>query len=509
MNSNPHNRNRDDQHRGQQRSGGSSRGRGPSNGPSSRWLAFLAVQAYAQNGSFVSKTLDDLFTQFPTLPRERHFATEVAAETVRRGLTIDTILSRYVTRPRESVEDELWLLLQIGCCQLLFLPHVPPHAAVHETVALCERLNKPRAKGFINGTLRSLEREASLLSDETDTATQTTGFLLKDLDQHLLPIYEIRGKNAGCRTIEMAREVFADPAVEPIEYISQVTSLPHWLVARWSKTLPDLDQLLARCLWYTTPGRVSLRVNLNRTTREQVLNILNEAGVKAQPGNLPESIQLAGSISPGDISVFHDGWFSVQDESAMAATNLLAPRRGDTILDLCAAPGGKSCHIGERLHSTGHVIACDLSDVRLRPIRENIARLHLDNVEAVRIAEDGHNIPAGPFDAALVDAPCSNTGVLGKRPEARWRITPATIQDLIPLQRRLLNDAIDRVNPRGRVVYSTCSIDAAENSELVHSVVNSRTDVRLITEQFHEPGSPGDGGYQALLVKKLPLPEKV
>jgi len=473
-----------------------------SSGPSARWLAFLAIQSFIQRGLFVSKSLDDLFVQFPTLPRDRHFATELASETIRRGITIDTILARYVSRPRENVEDELWLLLQLGCCQLLFLPHIPPHAAVNETVALCDRLQKSRAKGFINGTLRNLEREISLLGPVAGEDGANESLSLKSLNSHLLPIFEFHGSHLGWRTVELPREVFSNPANRPLDYLAEVTSLPVWLMERWGTEVSDLQKLLARGMWFTTPGRVSLRVNLNRATREEVLQKLQEAEVDAEPGALPESIVLRGTLSPGEIPIFHDGAFSVQDESAMRATELLNPQPGERILDLCAAPGGKSCHLAERLNGTGQVVACDLSETRLRPIRENIERLQLKNITVQRVSGEGPDSPAGPFDAVLLDVPCSNTGVLGKRPEARWRITPSTFLDLIPLQRRLLEDAVQRIRPGGRILYSTCSIDAAENSEVVQSFLNAHPEMRLVSQQTHEPGNPCDGGYQALLVSQ-------
>ncbi len=467
--------------------------------PSARWLAFLAVQSFAQKGLFVSKSLDRLYEEYPTLPRDRQFATELAAETIRRGLTIDTILEQYVTRPRENVEPELWLLLQLGCCQLLFLPQVPPHAAIHETVSLCDRIQKPRAKGFVNGVLRNLDRDASQLGPVMQPGVTPSSVSLDQLESHLLPIYEFRGPMHRWRTISFPKKIFVNPHQHPLEYLAEVCSLPHWLVQRWAAENVDTDQLLNRGLWFTSPGRVSLRVNLNKTTREAVLNVLQESGIEAGLGVLPESIVLAGSLSPRDIPVFHDGWFSVQDESAMHAAVRLDPNPGERILDLCASPGGKTCHLAELLRETGEVVACDLSETRLRPVRENISRLGLENIEVCIVDEDGSNLPEGPFDAALVDAPCSNTGVLGKRAEARWRILPTTFDDLVPLQRRLLTDAISRVKPGGRILYSTCSIDRQENQDVVQSVIASDPRVRLVSEHFHEPGEPADGGYQALL----------
>lgn len=467
---------------------------------SSRWLAFLAIQAFEQRGAFISKVLDSSFMEGHVPPRDRRLATELAAETVRRRLTLDQVLRSYIDRPGDAVERDVWNLLRLGCCQLLCLPQIPAHAAVHETVALCELLHKPRAKGFVNGILRSIEREESNV--ECPVSSATAGIPISQLSSAALPLLELHGDEQRVRRVELARDVFSSPTENPLEYISQVASLPRWLIDRWWSQRPDLAELLERGLWFTTPGRMSLRVNLLRTSRDKVLEVLQAAEVPAVPGQLPESIALRGSVPVVDLPGFREGWFSVQDESAMFATELLNPQPGERILDLCAAPGGKTCHMSERMQGKGKIIACDVSAARLETVRENAARLLLPNIETQPIAADGTDVPAGPFDAVLVDVPCSNTGVLGKRPEARWRLSPASFDELISLQKRLLTLALDRVRVGGRVLYSTCSIDCQENEEVVRGLLASRPDVLLQTGQVHSPGHPADGGYQALLVTR-------
>jgi 16S rRNA (cytosine967-C5)-methyltransferase len=301
------------------------------------------------------------------------------------------------------------------------------------------------------------------------------------------------------RQVRLARRVFASADQDPLEFIAQSTSLPRWLLERWQAQQRDPAELLRLGLWFTTPGTMSLRVNLQQTIREKILDMLDAAEIPAQPGAAPEAIRLHGTVNAADLPGFRDGWFSVQDESALAAVELLNPQPGERILDLCAAPGGKACAAAERLAGTGEVIACDVSETRLELIRENASRLRLKNLRTELIPADGGSAPAGPFQAVLADVPCSNTGVLGKRPEARWRLTPASFGELIPLQRRLLELAIDRTAPGGRIVYSTCSIDEQENEQVVRSVLSGRGDVHLEREQSLRPGLPADGGYQALL----------
>jgi 16S rRNA (cytosine967-C5)-methyltransferase len=244
---------------------------------------------------------------------------------------------------------------------------------------------------------------------------------------------------------------------------------------------------------------MALRVNPMRVGQAAFLKALTSDGIDAQPGMFPESVRIRGSARIDTLTGFDEGWFSVQDESAMAVTDLLAPQSGESILDLCAAPGGKTTHMAERMRDEGRIIACDVSEGRLRQIRESADRLGLDIIETWRITTDGDNVPEGPFDAVAVDAPCSNTGVIGKRPEVRWRLRPEDLVELPGIQGMLLRTAASRVRPGGRLVYSTCSIDQAENGDVVAAFLESQPDFTLEREQPAVPGRPGDGGYAALL----------
>lgn len=184
----------------------------------------------------------------------------------------------------------------------------------------------------------------------------------------------------------------------------------------------------------------------------------------------------------------------------MQAASLLQPQPGELILDMCAAPGGKTCHLAELSDDQAIITACDVSEDRLQRIRDNADRLQLKSVTTLLVARDGHNFPAGPFDAILVDVPCSNTGVLGRRPEARWRFSEQELVDLVPLQSRLLIQACERLRPGGRIVYSTCSVEAEENRQVVDAVLRAFPTLAVVCDQQFLPGQPSDGAYQALIV---------
>ncbi len=183
----------------------------------------------------------------------------------------------------------------------------------------------------------------------------------------------------------------------------------------------------------------------------------------------------------------------------MSASLLLDPGAGERVLDLCAAPGTKSTHLAELMGDRGQIIATDVSSQRLQRVQENVTRLGLKSITPVLIGQDLAGLPAGPFDAVLVDAPCSNTGVMGKRPEVRHRLTPGDIDEHAQVQQRLLSAAATRVLPGGAIVYSTCSIEPEENSGVVSSFLGSTNEFELVSAREFFPGQGGDGGYQALL----------
>ncbi|MFO0968656.1 MAG: SAM-dependent methyltransferase [Gemmataceae bacterium] len=170
------------------------------------------------------------------------------------------------------------------------------------------------------------------------------------------------------------------------------------------------------------------------------------------------------------------------------------------MLDLCAGPGSKTTHLAELMENRGKIVACDIDEKRLRPLSETCVRLGIDIVGGV-ILKEGTEPPPGPFDAALVDVPCSNTGVLGRRPELRWRLKPGDLGRLVELQTRLLTQAVERVKPGGVVVYSTCSVEPEESRGVVDAVRAKVPDLTVEAEKENLPGRPADGGYWAKLRK--------
>jgi 16S rRNA (cytosine967-C5)-methyltransferase len=299
--------------------------------------------------------------------------------------------------------------------------------------------------------------------------------------------------------------VLPEPATFPVEYLAAAFGLPAWLARRWHDRL-DRDEAFRLGFWFAGPAPLTLRCNSLRCSREQLLAKLAQAGIEAEPGLHPQAVRLRQTASIRDLPGYAEGWFSVQDESAMQVGSALAAQPGWTVLDLCAAPGGKTTHLAEQMQNQGRIVACDVEEQRLQTVRELSGRLGIGIIETHRLDPARGEAPPGPFDAALVDVPCSNTGVLGRRPEVRWRLSPEDLWHLAGLQERLLRLAIGRTRPGGTVVYSTCSIEPEENGEVVRRVLRGMPEVVLEAEENAVPGKPADGGYWARLRKQEARP---
>ncbi len=449
-----------------------------------RWTArslalFVLVEARKKE-AFVQDLLDAAFRDVPLSISDRALATQLVYGVFRRRGTLDVLLRHVVARPPRDVEPLLWEALRLGVFQLLFLSRIPAYSALHETVELAVDFGAPQAKGFLNGNLRSLTR---LLTDQ---------FVAKP-GASAIPI-------APGQFRRLTQAALPDPEVRPVEYASVGLSIPDWLVRRW---LPrwGWDEVIRLGFWFADQPGLWLRINPARVSRDEYLTRLKSVGIAAAAGEHPQAIALDESVPIRDLPGYAEGWFVVQDPSAMLVASALNPQSGWRVLDLCAAPGGKTTHLAELMGDRGQIVACDRDAKRLEPLRATVARLGLKSIDVQPLTDD-QAPPAGPFDAVLVDVPCSNTGVLGRRPEARWRLSEKEIARMAPLQAKLLNLACDRVKPGGVVVYSTCSIEPEENGKIINAAIEREPNLFLEADHLSKPGQPADGGYWARLRKK-------
>lgn len=452
--------------------------------PSARSLALQILLDCRKHDAFVQEILDRQLAAHALSSADRRLVTQLVYGVLRRRRTLRALLEPLVNRPPHKVEPWLWDALSLGACQLALLTHVPAHAAVHETVELAVQFGRPAARGFLNGVLR---RVAELMTDErTDTAAADA-----------LPVEPGQYRR-------LARPILPDPAAHPQAYLAAAFGLPDWLARRWLGRY-DIEECQRLGFWFAGPAPLTLRCNPLRAEREQLLDALRQAGHRAEAGAHSQAIRLHEAGPIRELPGYAEDWFSVQDESAMRVASALAPEPGETILDLCAAPGGKTTHLAELMRNTGRIIACDADARRLQTVASLAQRLGATIVETRPLSAEGAGLPDGPYDRVLADVPCSNTGVLGKRPEARWRLRPADLPQLVNLQTRLLRLAIARVRPGGILVYSTCSIEPEENRQVIEAILRESTELRLEAEEEAIPGRPADGGYLARLRRLTPF----
>ncbi len=386
---------------------------------------------------------------------DRAFVQDLVYTTVRRFRPLRTILGQLVAK---WPKGELEALLLVGAAQLLYMPDVPDFAAVNETVAAAKYCaNKSIAK-VVNGVLRNLIR----------------------------------------RRAEFEAQLAAAPLAERESY-------PNQLVKRWIARYGEAGaEALAK--WHNQPAETFLAYppyGFNGLKAPNALNGLNGPFVRLPRGQRVEDV-------PG----YAEGAFIVQDPATALAVELLDVRPGLSVLDFCAAPGGKTIQIAWRMENgkwrmengesgIGHsrLVAQEVNPARLRRLRANLARLHLDWVKTIGPTEGG---PAalGPFDRVLVDAPCSNTGVLRRRPDARWRWTEERLKDLTAQQDAILSAAAAHVAPGGRLVYSTCSNEPEENGDRVAAFLAAHPDFAEESRRESIPHESGhDGAFACALGK--------
>lgn len=447
-----------------------------------RAVALQILLASHESSAFAQELLDSHLARSSLTPADRRLTTQLVYGVMRRRGTLDALLRPHIKREPHQVEAWLWDALRLGAFQLILLTHIPPHAALHESVELAVSYGRPGAKGFINAVLRSL---AKLLTEDRADG----------------PAPDVVPLDQGTYR-RLAQPVLPDPTANPVEYLAASFSLPLWLAQRWMNRF-GREECFRLGFWFAGPAPVWLRCNPLRVQRPAFLDALQQAGIRASPGEHPQAVRLEEHAGIRDLPGYAQGWFTVQDESAMRVASALDPAPGSSVLDLCAAPGGKTTHLAELMGNEGKILACDVDDRRLRTLQELASRLGGSIIETCRLhPEKNEEPPAGPFDAILVDAPCSNTGVLGRRPEVRWRLQPKDLPHLVKLQTKLLIQAGQRVNPGGKIVYSTCSIEPEENRPVVEAVLNALPDLVLEAYQQHVPGQPADGGYWARLRRK-------
>jgi 16S rRNA (cytosine967-C5)-methyltransferase len=411
-------------------------------------------------------------------PADRAFARELLAGILRTQGTLDKIAVAYCSNKLK--DDKLITALRIGIYQLLYMDRVPSHAAI-DTTLKAVRPEVPAKIKFLNAVLRGVSRGANAGTEEDYAAPHAM----------VSPAWRFN------------RRVFSNPAKEPLRYLAETTSYPNFLVKRWVEAAGE-EATRARLAAMNTPAALWLRVNTTRATKAEVCEKLTAFGIQIASDDGAQTEPMLRVI-PGENRAplptwpgFEEGEWAVQDITSFRSLALGAPKPGMRILDLCAAPGGKSFAALEICGGNAEVFACDINNNRLHKVREEAQRLGHDlTIQAIQ--EDGSDLPEGPWDLILCDVPCSNTGVLNKRAEARWRFSKIELHRLETIQnlfrKKLLTPC---VTEQTRILWTTCSLEPEENQEAAARVAK-HCKRQLADTVLFEPTFEQAGGFAALL----------
>ena len=408
--------------------------------PSAREIALMALYRAETRDVLPRDALDALFRRNSCPVRDRAFATELVYGTIRWRRRLDWMLGRLLRGKPQSLTPWIRLILHMGLYQLVRMDGVPAAAATHESVQLAKRYGHEGTVRLTNAVLRTAIRQRDELSGPA---------------------------NGG----------------DPVKDLGVTHSYPDWLAKRWIERY-GAESAAALMEAGNLPPPLSVRVNTTRSTPQDLAASLAPQGIQVKPGRWLDDFLIIRHAGDLHAQATHEaGLFQVQDESAGLAVRLLSPEAGETVVDLCCAPGGKTTYIAQIVGAGGRVIACDSSPHRLRRVEEHRQRMGLGQVRLVVM--DGRS-PSLDFkaDRVLVDAPCSGLGTIARRPDLRWRRSAEDIGRLRGEQLTLLEKGAGMVKPGGVLVYSTCTIEPEENEDIVAAFCSRHPDFR--------PDCPGD-----------------
>ena len=443
----------------------------------------IAVSALSDRAGNVTAHLDRLLDGAGLSGADNSFARELALGTVRRKATLTAVLRAFLSRPDTPLPPALANIFHVALYQVLFLDRVPAFAAVDEAVKQARTRRFATQSGMVNGLLRTIVR--SLGAPQKGKPPTTPKTLPTGADAYR----------------EFDKAVFPDATVDATAYIAAAYSLPADLAKRWVRRggLAGAAELGAHA---NARAPFIVRVNRLKADRAAAKAALAAEGVECVEHANGLSLVLTEHANIAALAAFKDGLVQPQDPTATGVGLACGVAPGMNVLDFCAAPGTKTTHLAEVMGNQGSITAVDVSKDKLDRIEDNCRRLGVTIVRTM-LAPDVGPLPAGSFDVVLADVPCSNTGVLARRAEARWQFNEKSLSGLSRDQRFLASVAASFVKPGGRLVYSTCSVEPEENEQVATSIVKGRSGLKLIRQQSTLPGGADDpsqwhdGGYHA------------
>ena len=432
------------------------------NGVNVRELILDVLLEITKNGEYSHIAIKNTLDKYQYLEKqERSFLTRVCEGTLENMILIDYVINQFSKVKVNKMKPVIRCILRSSVYELKFMDSVPVSATCNEAVKLAQKKGFHNLKGFVNGVLRNISR---------------------NLEQISMP----------------------DEEKEPEKWLSVKYSMPEWLIEKWQKQY-DKTQLEEMFQAFLEKSATSIRVNTEKTTKEELRKELEAEQITVMENEeVPNALYIDGYDFLSGITAFQEGKFYVQDVSSMLVSLWAEPKEGAQVIDVCAAPGGKSIHMAELLHGTGMVEARDLTEYKVSLIEENIERCGLANIRAkqadARVLEEDS---VGKADIVIADLPCSGLGVIGKKPDIKYKMSEAKCVELAALQREILHTVQNYVKSGGVFMYSTCTINPQENEENVQWFLKEHADFELERQQQILPKKgKNDGFFLARMVRK-------
>jgi 16S rRNA (cytosine967-C5)-methyltransferase len=438
-----------------------------------RGTAVKILNRVERTDAYFDKLLDAELRAKDLSDPDKALLAEIVHGVMRWHGRLDWILNGFFHGNFVKAETNAKNALRVALYQILFLDRVPHYAAVNEAVEFIKRIRGEKQANLVNGVLRNI---------------------IRNID--------------GIR--------YPDPNEDVAQYLAVYYSHPVWIVKRWLQRFgrEDLEKLLAA---NNEIPDLTLRINKLKIDPLKFLQMLEEHQITYEGSAFFDYfIKVRSLAGLSQMDMFRTGYFSIQDESAALPCILLSPRSGERVIDMCAAPGGKTAHVGELMNNEGEIISIDKYESKLQLIKTTCERLGIQNVSY--LAADSSTIEIAPADKVLVDAPCSGLGVLRKKPDIKWKREYADIQQLVGLQLELLENAARLLKPSGVLVYSTCTTEPEENAAVVREFLVRHQEFRvddasqymnksLVTSEGFVETFPHhhhiDGSFAARLVRSM------
>ncbi|HHV46186.1 MAG TPA: 16S rRNA (cytosine(967)-C(5))-methyltransferase RsmB [Tissierellia bacterium] len=401
----------------------------------SREIALKVLMDVHQNGAFSNYSISKYLKGREDVKGE-NLIREIVYGVIENALYLDYIISKLSKVKIEKIDPKILEILRIGVYQMAFMDRIPHRAAVNESVNLAKKYGHKGTVGFTNGILRNFSRNK----------------------EELMKI-DVKDK---------------------LDYLSIKYSHPRWMVERWVKefSLEFTEELLVS---NNSKPMLNIRVNTLKLRRDELKRILSDYGYTVYNTEYAsDGLIVEDPVRITETEEFNKGYFTIQDESSMLVAQILSPAENSVVLDLCSAPGGKSTHAGQIMNNKGKIISLDIYEHKLKLVMENAERLGITIIETgIHDAQELNKNMVEMADYCIVDAPCSGLGIIKRRPEIKWNRKEEDIKDLADMQKKILNNAGKYLKPGGVMVYSTCTIEKAENMDVIQDFLMKNRNFKL------------------------------